>query len=273
MAQSPKPLVSVVTPTFNSERYLEGTIRSVLDQAYDRVEHLIVDGGSTDGTLDIVARYPHLTLVQGRDKNMYDALNKGLKAARGDVIGCLNSDDQYAPDALAAAVAAFAADPASDVVFGHADFIDEADRPLFRLVALPFSWRRFASLDFSSLCFSSVFWRRRIHDQVGYFNDDYSLAADFDYYLRFRPLRLRRVPQVLSRFRNHAEAQTYTKSAKSREEVARILASIGVHDSAWQRLRWQVGKFVFLLVCYRPPLVMVRRGLRKLGRRLAGARP
>lgn len=272
MVQPPKPLVSVVTPTFNSERYLEGTIRSVLSQSHDRVEHLIVDGGSTDGTLEIVARYPHLKLIQGRDRNMYDALNKGLRAARGELVGCLNSDDQYAPGALSEVVAAFAADPAADVVFGHATYVDEADRPLFELAALPFSWRRFAALDFSSLCFSSVFWRRGIHQTVGYFNDDYALAADFDFYLRFRPLRLRRVPRVLSLFRNHAAAQTYTKSAQSRAEVARILASIGVRGTPWQRLRWRVGKLLFLVVCYRPPLVMVRRGVRKLGRRLAGAR-
>lgn len=273
MVQSPRPLVSVVTPTFNSERYLESTIRSVLEQSYDRVEHLIVDGGSTDGTLDIVARYPHVKLIAGRDRNMYDALNKGLRAAEGEIIGCLNSDDLYAPGALERVVAAFGADAACDVAFGHATYIDEADRPLFQLAALPFSWRRFASLDFSSLCFSSVFWRRRIHAQVGYFDDDYALAADFDFYLRFRGLRLERLPHVLSLFRNHAAAQTYTKSAKSRQEVARILAGIGVHDSPWQRLKWKVGKVVFLLVCYRPPLVMLRRGMRKLGRRLAGARP
>ncbi len=273
MVQPPKPLVSVVTPTFNSERYLERTILSVLEQSHEPVEHLIVDGGSTDGTLAIVARYPHLTLIQGRDRNMYDALNKGLKAAQGEIIGCLNSDDQYAPGALAAVVAAFERDAASDVVFGHATFVDEADRRLFDLAALPFSWRRFAALDFSSLCFSSVFWRRGIHERVGYFNDDYSLAADFDFYLRFKPLRLRRLPRVLSLFRNHAEAQTYTKQGKSREEVARILAAIGVHDSPLQRLKWQIGKVLFILVCYRPPLVMLRRGVRKLGRRLAGARP
>lgn len=273
MVHPSKPLVSVVTPTFNSERYLERTIRSVLAQSHEPVEHLIVDGGSTDGTLAIVARYPHLRLIQGRDKNMYDALNKGLRAARGEIIGCLNSDDQYAPGALAAVAEAFARDPASDVVFGHATYVDEDDRRLFDLAALPFSWRRFASLDFSSLCFSSVFWRRGIHERVGYFDDDYSMAADFDFYLRFKSLRLRRLPRVLSLFRNHAEAQTYTKQEKSRAEVARILAAVGVHDSPLQRLKWKLGKLLFVLVCYRPPLIMVRRGVRKLGRRLVGARP
>ena len=95
-----RPLVSIITPSFNRADLIGHAIESVLKQDYSPIEHIIIDGGSTDGTLDLLAQYPHLKVVSGPDNGMYDALNKGLKLAQGEIIGFLNTDDLYAPDML-----------------------------------------------------------------------------------------------------------------------------------------------------------------------------
>lgn len=261
------PLVSVVTPTFNSARFVGETLRSVAEQTYPHVEHLVIDGGSTDETLEVVRRAPHARLLADRDDGMYEAINKGLRLAQGEIIGCLNSDDLYLPDTLSRVVAAFAAHPEADVIFGHCRFIDEAGRTIYRYEARPFKWRDFASLRFNSLAFPSVFWRRRIHERIGYFDEGYKMAADFDFYLRFKELVLWRFDETLSCFRIHASTLTNTRPDNSRQEVSRILAAHGIPDGPWVRLRQRIGGLLFILFCYRPPLVMVGRGLRKLARR------
>src|SRR5688572_1037654 len=99
------PLVSIVTPSLNQGRYLDEAIRSVQGQDYPRLEHVVVDGGSTDETLDVLRRHPHLRWVSEPDGGQSDAVNKGFRLARGEIFGWLNADDYYLPGAVAAAVA------------------------------------------------------------------------------------------------------------------------------------------------------------------------
>lgn len=260
------PLVSVVTPTFNSARFVEETLRSVEAQTYPNVEHLVIDGGSSDGTLELVARHPHARLVADRDNGMYEAYNKGLRLAQGEIIGCLNSDDLYLPNTLEQVAAAFAAHPEVDVIFGHSRYIDAEGQEVYSYHALPFDWSRFTSLRFNSLAFPSVFWRRRIHEQIGYYDESFKMAADFDFYLRFKDLKLWRLDATLSCFRVHEGTLTNSRPEQGYQEVSRILARHGIPDDAWTRLKQRVGWLVFLLVCYRPPLVMLRRAWRRLWR-------
>ena len=120
--------ISIITPSFNQGSFIETTILSVLEQGYPNFEHIIVDGGSTDDTLAMLARYPHLTVISEPDQGQAEAVNKGLRRASGEIIGWLNSDDTYYPGALAGAAETI--DPAKGiyVAMGRCAYIDEAGK-------------------------------------------------------------------------------------------------------------------------------------------------
>ena len=119
-------LVSIITPSYNQANFLETTISSVLEQDYPRIEYIIADGGSTDGSLEIIQRYASRLgwWVSERDKGQADALNQGFTHAQGEVLAYLNSDDTYQPGAVAEAVAFLQAHPQVGMVYGDANFID-----------------------------------------------------------------------------------------------------------------------------------------------------
>ncbi len=111
---------SIITPTFNRRDMLAEALDSVARQDWPEIEHIVVDGGSTDGTLDLIAGHPELRLIGGPDQGVYDALNKGIAAATGDIVCFLNSDDMFEPGAFSAAAAGFANAPDCDSVCGAA---------------------------------------------------------------------------------------------------------------------------------------------------------
>jgi len=120
------PRISIITPCLNRARFIREAVESVLNQGYPDFEHIIVDGGSTDGTLTVLEKYPHLRVISEPDKGMYDAINKGLHFARGAVIGLLNSDDLYAAGSLRTVAERFSHDASAQAVVGGAEvFLDE----------------------------------------------------------------------------------------------------------------------------------------------------
>ncbi len=114
------PFFSVITPSFNRVEFVRTAIESVLAQHYEPFEHIIMDGGSTDGTLELLASYPHLRVVSEPDQGLYDALNKGISMARGEIIGQLSSDDFYAPGIFSLIAELFSQNPEADAVSGGA---------------------------------------------------------------------------------------------------------------------------------------------------------
>lgn len=217
------PRFSIVTPCLNRAATIGAAIDSVLAQGHPSVEHIIVDGGSTDGTTEILARYPHLTVIREKDRNLYDAINKGLRAAGGEIVGLLNSDDLYAPGAFAAAEAAFA-DPAIEMVLGGAEFFEEAEgREVVRQrLAGSANALSEANVLGGITTMNAAFYRRALIGRVGPFDDRLPLAADKDFWMRLVLLapRLATIPATVIRYRAHAGSLTFA-AGDLREKLSR----------------------------------------------------
>jgi glycosyltransferase involved in cell wall biosynthesis len=239
-----RPLVSIVTPSLNQAAFVERTIASVLSQEGDfELEYLVQDGGSTDGTLDLLARHgDRISLVVEPDSGQADAVNRGLRRARGEILGWVNSDDLLRPGAVQAAVQAFRDAPEASWLHGRCDIVDEADRIVRRPVAAykDFRARRHRLerlLVENYVSQMTVFWRRSLQDRVGLLDPSLRYTFDYDLWLRFAavapPLYL---PRTLAAFRWHLAS----KSGSSFEaQFAEDLEVFRRHapDDGWLRLR------------------------------------
>jgi glycosyltransferase involved in cell wall biosynthesis len=206
------PWLTIVSPTFNRATLLRAAMESVAVQGGAGVEHLVIDGGSSDGTSDLVVAFPQARMLSERDAGIYDAINKGLRLARGEVIGLLNSDDLYLPGALNAVREAFT-DPAVEVVSGGAEvFREESGR---RTVLQRYSGREQLALTLRNLTFgvpviNARFFRRSLIERVGPMDLRYAIAADREFLLRVALARPREavLDRVLISYRDHADSLT-----------------------------------------------------------------
>jgi glycosyltransferase involved in cell wall biosynthesis len=233
--------ISVITPSFNQAQFIRATIDSVLSQDYPALEYLVVDGGSTDGTLKILKSYgARLEWVSEPDHGQSDAINKGLKLATGDILCYLNSDDVLAPGALKLVGEYFASHPDCDWVTGdcnvigvhgeilvsHNWLIRTYKRILLKLYS-PFTLRVVDNM----LPQPSTFWSRRAYKQVGEFNVKYHYVMDYDYWLRlskyYRPHDL---GVVLASFRAQPDSKSETSRDKLMAEGVVALRASGATD-------------------------------------------
>ena len=223
------PKISVVTPSYNQGRFLETCICSVIDQDYPRLEHIVIDGGSTDNSLEIIQKHQaHLTYwVSEPDAGQSDALNKGLSRARGDVVAWLNSDDFYLPGALAQVAQAYQAAPTAPFYFGDGLRVDESGKP--QGAYFPKGLLRFNR---AALCFGldyilqpATFIRRQCLKQVGYLSRELQYGLDFDLWLRLLDLG-EPVPiqAQLAATREYGATKTATGSFGRLEELRQIVA-------------------------------------------------
>jgi len=220
--------ISIVTPTLNRLAMLKEAVESVRAQGYPRVEHLIVDGGSSDGTGDWVAAQVDLTLLPGPDRGVYDAMNKGIAAARGDVIGLLNSDDFYEPGAFAAVAAVFRAHPEAEVVAGRARLV-EGNATVERYEAPADLVPDVRSILVGHCLPNARFFRADILNRVGPFRLEHGLVADRDFLVRLVEARVRVLPieAPLYVYRRHEGSLTFDGNLKLSLRLRHELLKLG----------------------------------------------
>ncbi len=209
------PKVAIVTPSYGQERYIEETMRSVLDQNYPKLVYVVQDGGSKDGSPQIIARYADRLRAweSAPDRGQADAVHKGFAKIDGelgpnDVMAWLNSDDLVAPGALQAVAGYFATHPEVDVVYGHRIIIDQDDREVGRWVMPRHDPKVLEWIDYVPQ--ETMFWRKRAWDLAGGIDASFQFALDWDLLARFTQAgcRIVRVPYFLGAFRVHAEQKT-----------------------------------------------------------------
>jgi tetratricopeptide (TPR) repeat protein len=217
-------LVSIITPSFNQAKYLEDTIQSVLNQDYPNLEYIIVDGASTDGSVDIIRKHENQLAwwISEKDNGQAEAINKGLSHATGEIVAWLNSDDTYLPGTLSAVVKTFEENPDVALAYGNMLAVDENGGIINIL--------RYSQLSLEDLlCFQiigqpAVFFRRAALEKAGHLDPTYHFLLDHHLWLRIAMLgRILHVDQTWAAARFHAEAKNRARAAEFGQEAFRIL--------------------------------------------------
>lgn len=219
-----QPLVSVVTPCLNAARFIEKTIESVLGQDYAPLEYIVMDGGSSDGTLEILDRYrDRLQYFSRVDAGAADAVNRGFLASRGSVFAWLSADDVYAPGAIRAAVAHLRSHPEAAAIYGEAMWIDEQGSPIRRYPTVaPFQKQMLAND--CGICQPACFLRREAFEAAGMLDASLRFAFDYDLWIRLSRSRgLAAVPNLLAMSRMYASNITLGRRRMGFQETIRIV--------------------------------------------------
>jgi glycosyltransferase involved in cell wall biosynthesis len=204
-----KPLVSIVTPSYNQASYLEETIRSVLEQGYEPLEYVVVDDGSTDGSAELAERYAdRLSVIRQENSGQTAAINRGFAETTGQLMGYLNSDDTLLPDALETMVAELERKPKAWLVYGDAHYTDERSERTGYLRAREFDVAQMQRACDNHVVQPSTLWRREAWERYGPFDEDAYYFFDFEFFMQFPPERVRRLEQPLSTYRIHPAAKS-----------------------------------------------------------------
>ena len=219
------PKFSIITPTLNQARFIEKTILSVLNQNYPSLEYFVIDGGSTDETIEILEKYQDcLDWISEKDHGQVDAINKGLRLVTGDIVAYINSDDLYLPDTLNIISRFFMENIDAKIVTGKCVNIDiegNETRPLIKFYKnlwLQVNYDNFLTIT-NYISQPATFWKREVINSVGYFNPKYRFAMDYDYWLRIsQNHKIFIINEYLAKFRIYPTSITSSNSKKQFEE-------------------------------------------------------
>jgi glycosyltransferase involved in cell wall biosynthesis len=250
------PLISIIVPTLNQAAFIEQTLASIVDQGWPRLELIVIDGGSTDGTRAIVERFgAQVTrFVSEPDGGQAEAINKGMRLATGDILAWLNSDDYYLPQTLARAVAALGDTTQPRLVYGGCRLLFEADGRVKDVRAEAFDRDRLATCDF--IYQASAFWTRELWKRTGELNESQHFTLDWDWWLRASAHgELIPLDEILSVYRFHPAHKTGSGSARRAQEIVALVekyaepgwaaafravaAKLGRLEKTW---RWCAGR-------------------------------
>jgi len=240
------PMVSIITPSFNQARYLEATIESVLGQTYPHLEYIVIDGGSTDGTQQVLERHAaHLARwVSEPDAGQTDAINKGFSMARGEILAWLNSDDRLLPHAVAEAVEFLQTHAEVGMVYGDTDYIDGEGRFVGRFPAAQTDYARLRR-GVVHIPQQAAFFRARLWRMLGPLDPTFFFAMDYDLWVRIASVTpLRYHPRRWAEFRLHQDAKTLAAGDRCWPEMIRVHRRLGGGPLAPIYARYAVRRLI-----------------------------
>jgi glycosyltransferase involved in cell wall biosynthesis len=249
------PLVSIVTPSYNQGCFLRRTIESVLKQTYPKIEYMVMDGESTDESVEILKSYgDRFSWVSEKDNGQTDAINKGFSRSRGEILAYLNSDDVLQPEAVEKVVNFLLDHPEVDLLYGEAYYIDRDDQVTGLYPTREYSFNYLIGEDF--ICQPAAFWRKRIADRVGSFDESLYIVMDYDYWLRIAKAggTIVHLNDILASSRAYPETKTLSAREKVYSEIMRISKKhIGyVHHNyflgLWNYRVWERGGGIYGLM-------------------------
>ena len=227
--------ISVITPSYNQAKYLEKTILSVIGQNFSELEYIIIDGGSNDGSVEIIKKYEKYLAywVSERDAGQAAAINKGLKKATGALVGWINSDDYLAPGCLTEIDAAFKKDETLGIAYGDIRFIDENDMQL-RLYSLPgISYEELLNGN-PDIAQQGSFYKKSVLDKIGLLDESLRYVMDYDLWLRIGKVsRITYINAVLAYFRLHRASKTKAEGFAFPSEIIKVREKYGVKLLSW----------------------------------------
>lgn len=220
------PLVSIITPSFNQATYLEATIKSVLEQRYPHIEYIIMDGGSTDGSVDVIKKYEGriAAWVSEQDKGQTDAINKGFNRAKGDILAWINSDDTYAnPNAVADAVNFLVAHPEVAMVYADCNFIDEQGKIIGKFASRQTDYAKLRT-GYVHIPQQTMFFRAKYWKELGPLDPSFYFAMDYDLWVRIaKHAPLHYLPgKTWANFRIHTSSKTNVNDERGWKEMLRV---------------------------------------------------
>jgi glycosyltransferase involved in cell wall biosynthesis len=219
-----QPLVSISTPSFNQARYLEATIQSVLSQNYPGIEYMVVDGGSNDGSVDVIKKYESKLAwwVSEKDTGQTDAINKGFARAKGEILAWINSDDTYEPGAVRAAVKYLQEHPEVGMVYGDCNFINESGLVIGKFDSAQTNYRLLRQ-GYAHIPQQTMFFRADLWKQVGPLDPSFYFAMDYDLWTRIAARsEIKYVPQTWANFRLHTSGKTIAADDRCWPEMIRV---------------------------------------------------
>jgi glycosyltransferase len=230
--------ISIITATLNAAETIEDTIKSVLSQDYMNIEHIIVDGGSTDGTLDILTKYQGQIsrCISEPDNSIYDAMNKGIKLSNGDIIATLNSDDLYTNDTIVSQMAKFMQSKGLDAAYGDLVYVDRNKTNQVTRFWQAGEYKRGAFRYGWVIPHPTFFCRKQVFEKYGYFNEKFRVAADFELLLRFvekHRIKVGYLAKVITKMRTGGKANVLRGIIYGNCEIIRSFRLNDLRLSPW----------------------------------------
>ena len=245
MAQT--PLVSIITPSYNQAQYLEETIRSVLGQDYQNLEYIIIDGGSNDGSPEIIQRYSDRLAywVSETDQGQTDAINKGFARASGQILAWINSDDTYLPNTVSEAVEFLGTLPQAGLVYGDANLIDSNGEVIGKFPARQTDYTRLRR-GYVHIPQQAAFFRADVWRQVGPLDPSFYFAMDYDLWVRIsRSAPIYYHPRLWANFRLHGSGKSVVEDSRCWPEMLRVHEREGGGRLSWLFFKAKVRPIIY----------------------------